>query len=261
MDNKQTILSKNKQGIYAQLGRSKMRKKFGLFIVEGIKSVEDSLPRFEAECIVATIDALLPANLRDQISKRNIPLYRVDKNIISKISSLSTPADLIGIYKIPEASSVSLLKPTPGNLYLLLDGIQDPGNLGTIIRTAHWFGVNRIYASLDTVDIYNPKTVQSTMGSLGKVDIVYTDLQQLIRQNPDFPVYGTLLDGENIYQSSLKNSGFILMGNEGKGISPDLRELVTHRLLIPPTDPANHSESLNVAIATAVVLALFRAKA
>ena len=138
--------------------------------------------------------------------------------------------------------------------------IQDPGNLGTIMRTAHWFGIDRIYASRDTVDIFNPKTVQSTMGSLGRVEIVYCDLGELMDKNPDMPVYGTLLDGKNIYKATLGEHGFIIMGNEGKGISESLRKRITSPLLIPPYDYSNHSESLNVAIATAVTLSQFRSR-
>lgn len=143
-------------------------------------------------------------------------------------------------------------------LSIALDGIQDPGNLGTIIRIADWFGITTIYCSEDTADCYNPKVVQATMGSLAHIDIVYTDLEALLRQY-DGPIYGTLLDGQNIYQQELSSEGIIVMGNEGNGISPAIRQLVTHKLLIPNYNPSSETaESLNVAIATAITCAEFR---
>lgn len=145
-------------------------------------------------------------------------------------------------------------------LNLALDGVQDPGNLGTIIRIADWFGIEHIYCSLDTADVYNPKVVQATMGSIARIKVEYGNLQALMESlSLETPIYGTLLDGENIYQQKLENRGFIIMGNEGKGISPALTKLVNHRLLIPnfPEGRAT-ADSLNVAIATAITCAEFR---
>ena len=140
-------------------------------------------------------------------------------------------------------------------LALVLDGVQDPGNLGTIIRIADWFGIATIFCSEDTADAWNPKVVQATMGSIARVQIVYCDLQQLLKDTT-LPVYGTLLDGNNIYEQELKPEGYIVMGNEGNGISAPIRQLVTHRLLIPSFRPG--AESLNVAIATAITCSEFR---
>ncbi len=248
-------LSKTKQGIYSQLSRRKMRDRHGLFIAEGRKCIGDTIGKFDVEAIVALDPDSIPAEWGyiDAV-------YKVSESQMSKISSFSTPSDVLAIYRIPDGYYDSVPVPESEKLYLLLDGIQDPGNMGTIIRTAHWFGIDRIYASHDTVDIFNPKTVQATMGSLGKVEVVYCDLCDLIKGNPGMPLYGTLLDGENIYDAELTGNGFIIMGNEGKGISDPIRDLVTWPLLIPPYDLGNHSESLNVSIATAVVLSQFRCR-
>ncbi|WP_280119125.1 RNA methyltransferase [Sangeribacter muris] len=246
-------LSKAKQGIYSQLSRRKMRDRHGLFIAEGRKSIEDTIGSFEVEAIVSTN----PESIPEEWGCRNVS-FVVSQGQMGKISSLSTPSDILAVYRIPDGYYDNVPEPAPDKLYLLLDGVQDPGNLGTIIRTAHWFGIDRIYASKDTVDIFNPKTVQSTMGSLGRVEVVYCDLCRLLNDNPEIPVYGTLLNGDNIYEASLSASGFIIMGNEGKGISAPIRNMVTSPLLIPPYDSGNHSESLNVAVATAVVLSQFR---
>ena len=149
------------------------------------------------------------------------------------------------------------------SLALALDGIQDPGNLGTIIRIADWFGIETVVCSPDTADAYAPKVVQATMGSLARVKIVYQDLAELIDALPtDFPVYGTLLDGRDIYAETLTPHGLIVMGNEGNGISPEIARKITRRLLIP-NYPANRptADSLNVAIATAITCAEFRRRA
>ena len=142
---------------------------------------------------------------------------------------------------------------------MALDGVQDPGNVGTIIRIADWFGIDTIYCSPDTADVYNPKVVQATMGSLAHVRIIYTDLIELLK-DIDVPVYGTLLDGENIYQQQLDSrQGIIVMGNEGNGISSEVRKLITHKLLIPNFhEEQETAESLNVAIATAITCSEFR---
>lgn len=248
-------LSKARQSIYSQLSKRKMRDRHNLFVVEGRKSVEDTIGVFKAEAVI-TIDCdLVP----ESWGCSGI-LQEVSRPVMEKISSLSTAPDVIAVYRIPEGFYDNVPDPCEGKLHLLLDGIQDPGNLGTIMRTAHWFGIDRIYASRDTVDIFNPKTIQSTMGSLGRVEIIYCDLAELVEKNPDMPVYGTLLDGENIYKATLGEHGFIIMGNEGKGISESLRKRITSPLLIPPYDYSNHSESLNVAIATAVTLSQFRSR-
>ena len=143
---------------------------------------------------------------------------------------------------------------------LALDGVQDPGNLGTIIRVADWFGITRIFCSMDTADCWSPKVVQATMGSIARVKMQYLNLNDLINTLPkDYPIYGTLLDGEDIYAENLTAHGLIVMGNEGKGISEDIRKRVNRKLLIPNFSVGTtRAESLNVAIATAIVCSEFK---
>ena len=143
-------------------------------------------------------------------------------------------------------------------LTIMLDGVQDPGNLGTIIRIADWFGIDSIICSPDTADAYNPKVVQATMGSLGRVSVTYSPLVPLLSSLPaEMPIYGTLLDGKDIYQKELTRHGVIIMGNEGNGISEEVRAMVTHPLLIPRFRQGESAESLNVAVATAITCSEF----
>lgn len=246
-------ISKTKASLFASLRSKKLRQKHGMFLAEGEKCVADTLDAFELVNLIASKNWI-------DINKEAFKSYAdriltAPEQTLKKISSLSTPPDVIAVFRIPETT---LIPDISEKLVLLLDGIQDPGNLGTIIRTADWFGVNIIFASQDTVDVYNPKTVQSTMGSLKRVNICYTDLKTLIKKYPEMPVYGTLLNGKNMFNSNLGNFGLIVMGNEGNGISDDVRELINHPLLIPPHNQKSHGESLNVAIATAITLAEFR---
>lgn len=248
-------LSKTKTSLYSSLSSKKMREKHGLFLVEGEKSVSDLLGKFELEaliCLDPECDTVRNHSDRNRI-------YLTDRNGMRKLSSLITPPTVAAVFRLPEGPEEPANLPEGEEaLYLMLDGVQDPGNLGTIIRTAHWFGIRTIYASRDTADLYNPKTIQATMGSLGQVKVIYTDLEKLTRLYPSMPVYGLLLDGRNINESGLGNRGFIVMGNEGNGISCAMRERVTVPLLIPPYNPDYHGESLNVSIATAITLAAFR---
>lgn len=230
-----------------------MRAKHRLFISEGEKCTLDTLGAFRLEWLVAT-PSWLEANSR-RLPIESEKILTAPPSLMAKISSLSSPPEVMAVFAMPEEETPVV---DEDRLYLMLDGVQDPGNLGTIVRTADWFGIDTIFASHDTVDLYNPKTVQSTMGSLKRVKVVYADLADLISAHPGMPVFGTLLEGNDIYKTPLGNSGFIIMGNEGNGISPRLRECVTDPLLIPPFNKDSHPESLNVAIATAVTLACFR---
>ena len=232
------------------LQQKKFRDELGLFVAEGDKCVEELQKAFEL-----------------------VSLYRegenADRTSIEQMSGLRTPQGTIGIFrKRPEDTFL----PSMSGLVLALDGIQDPGNLGTIIRTCDWFGVHDVFCSRDTADCYNPKVVQATMGALARVRVHYVNLVQEISafrsQYADIRLYGTLLDGKDLYETlsseSLlpsSNGGLriIVMGNEGNGISAPVRKLITHAIRIPsyPKD-AETSESLNVSIATAIVLAEFR---
>jgi TrmH family RNA methyltransferase len=243
------MLSKNQIKWVRSLELKKNRREKGVFVAEGPKVVGDLLRAgYKAHTIFcireaeyATVDARLVA---------------VTSEELCKLSFLQHPQEVLAVFEIPNSLATACREPKA--LCLALDGIQDPGNLGTIIRIADWFGIDTIYCSEDTADCYNPKVVQATMGSLAHVDLVYTDLEALLRQY-DGPIYGTLLDGQNIYQQELSNEGIIVMGNEGNGISPAIRQLVTHKLLIPNYNPSSETaESLNVAIATAITCAEFR---
>jgi TrmH family RNA methyltransferase len=184
---------------------------------------------------------------------------------IAQMSNLRTPQGVIGVFKKRGDEAKGERQKARGEeLVVALDGVQDPGNLGTIIRTCDWFGVHDIYCSMDTADCYNPKVVQATMGALARVRVHYINLKEWLEevQKAGVPVYGTLLEGENMYEKGAitdKSKGVIIMGNEGNGISPEIRQLITHPIRIPsyPAD-ADTSESLNVGIATAIVLAEFR---
>ena len=246
-------ISKTKAALYASLSSKKMRNRHGLFLVEGEKCVIDTLGAFDLVNLVSSHGWI--EDHPDIASRYEYCLLEASDSVLSKISALSTPSEIIAVFRIPEEETVPDLS---DSLVLALDGIQDPGNLGTIIRTADWFGVNVILASHDTVDLYNPKTIQSTMGSLKRVKVYYTSLPDVVRRYPDMPVYGTLLDGENIFRTSLSDTGIIVMGNEGKGISSEMKETITCPLLIPPYNDKSHGESLNVAIATAITLSVFR---
>lgn len=248
-------ISKSKSAIFSNLNSSKMRRKYGLFSVEGEKGIKDTIRSFDLYALIIENGFETTIITDNSISPEKI--YYASQVELKKISNLSSYSPIIAIYRLPENES-TIPEIKEDSLYLMLDGIQDPGNLGTIIRTCHWFGIYTIFASKETVDIYNPKTIQSTMGSLGKVDVYYCDLKSIISRHPQMPVYGTLLNGADIYSADLTKSGFIVMGNEGNGISVPLREVIDKPLYIPPATQ-NHPESLNVAIATAVTLAVFSA--
>ncbi len=237
------MLSKNQLKLVRSLDRKKCRQQSGLFVAEGPKVVADLLRAgFEAATIFS-------------VSERPGAQAVTDEEL-RRLSFLQHPQDVLALFRIPTPPAVA---PTNADkLSLALDGIQDPGNLGTIIRIADWFGISTVYCSPDTADIYSPKVVQATMGSLAHVAVVYCSLPHLL-SSASCPVYGTLLDGDDIYCSSLSRGGILVMGNEGRGLSPEVRALVSHRLLIPRYGTSFESaESLNVAVATAVCCAEFR---
>lgn len=250
------MLSKNQLKLVRSLELKKNRKKEGLFVAEGPKVVGDLL---RAGYVPHSIFKVQGSGFKVQGST-----FLVTDDELRKLSFLQHPQEVLALFEIPQSprnatlSQSQKLTAKSQQLAIALDGIQDPGNLGTIIRIADWFGITTIYCSEDTADCYNPKVVQATMGSLAHINIVYTDLEALLRQY-DGPIYGTLLDGQNIYQQELSSEGIIVMGNEGNGISPAIRQLVTHKLLIPNYNPSSETaESLNVAIATAITCAEFR---
>ena len=251
MQTKSEMISKNQIKYIRQLELKKFRKRENCFVAEGPKVVGDLMKRYQPKAIFAT-DEWHPSTMPDTAI-----LTRITDDELHRISFLQNPQQVLAIFPIPEATSSVFHQPS--SLSLALDGIQDPGNLGTIIRIADWFGIDTIYCSEDTADAYNPKVVQATMGSLAHVHIIYGDLLQLFQSlPPSYPVYGTLLDGNDIYQQPLSEEGIIVMGNEGNGISEAVRERVTHKLLIPNFHQGDSAESLNVAIATAITCSEFR---
>lgn len=246
------MLSKNKIKFIRSLEMKKNRKENGVFLAEGNKLVSELSAHFKCKLLVATSQWL--------DSNRNInadETIAVEKEELSRASLLKTPQDVLAVFEKPryEASDDDPKK----ELCLALDDIQDPGNLGTIIRIADWFGIKNIYCSHGTADAFSPKTVQATMGALARVKIHYCDIKALISGLDDVPIFGTFLDGNNIYESELSANGLIVMGNEGNGISKEVSALINRRILIPNYPQGNETtDSLNVAIATAIVCSEFR---
>ena len=236
------MISKNQQKYVRSLEQKKYRRRENAFVAEGPKVVGDLLEAgFNARQIFAT-DEWLSQNAHDTAQV-------VTADELQRLSFLQHPQQVLAVFAMPEPSD------RHSRLCLVLDGVQDPGNLGTIIRIADWFGITTIYCSEDTADAWSPKVVQATMGSIARVNIIYNNIVDML-SHTDKPVYGTLLDGTDIYGQQLADEGFIVMGNEGNGISEEVRALVSHRLLIPKYHEG--PESLNVAVATAVVCAEFR---
>ena len=235
----------------------KFRRSEGLFIAEGHKLVFDLLESGMKVHEVFCVPDLIASIEGKGFNPKNIhPAQPAD---LKKISQLKSVPDIIATVHIPE--HLLSWDELAGDLCLALDGVQDPGNLGTIIRLADWFGIKNILCSEDTVDLYNPKTVQATMGAIARVGLHYGNMENYLQKANEMkiPVYGTFLDGENIYSAPLSPNGIIVMGNEGKGISESIESLVRNKIHIPnfPADRMT-SESLNVAIATSITCSEFR---
>ncbi len=241
-------LTNAEKKLLASLATHKGRRQTGLFLAQGTKCVLDTLAHFRREAVYATSEW--------SVAHPGIQVDVVSRADIKAVSTLTTPPDIVAIYHIPDQMTD---EPIEGNLYLALDCVQDPGNLGTIMRVADWMGVRTIFASKDTADVWNPKVVQATMGAIARVGIRYVDnLPSFLAASP-LPVFATALDGDNIYCTNLPSSAIIVMGNEGTGISPETASAATHKLLIPSYPPGEPtSESLNVAVATAITLSEFR---
>ena len=245
-------LSKNKIKYIHSLELKKIRKEERVFLAEGPKLVGDLLGHFPCRFLAAT-----PSWFQEHPGIDASELVEVSQEDLSRASLLKTP---LAIFEQPQYT----LDPEAvrSSLCLALDDVQDPGNLGTIIRLADWFGIEHIICSQNTVDVYNPKTIQATMGGIARVEVHYTSLPDFIRSLGDTPVFGTFLDGKNMYEQPLSANGLIVMGNEGNGIGKEVATLINRKLYIP-NYPAGQetSESLNVAIATAVICAEFRRQA
>lgn len=247
------MLSKNKIKLITSLSQKKFRDELGLFIAEGTKLVLDLSVAFRCATLVAT-----PEWLKNNPTITTDELLEVTADELQKISNQKSPQGVLAVFVKPElhfdVSDISQ------KLSLALDDVQDPGNLGTIIRIADWFGIHDIFCSEHSADAYNAKTVQATMGALARVRVHIVNLSEFMTSIAGKTlVYGTFMDGENIYEKSLSQCGIIVMGNEGNGISAEIEQLVTDKLLIP-NYPAGQitSESLNVGVATALVCGEFR---
>ena len=261
------MLVKSQVKYIQSLGQKKFRDEEGVFIVEGPKMVRELLDAPNTELrqlyatspLVAELATLLAESRPTRVppksashpspfSTKAAPLItELKEGELERISSLSTPNQVLAVFAKPSF-------PAPiytNTVSLLLDGVQDPGNLGTIVRTADWFGLRQVVCSRDSADIYNSKAIQSTMGSISRVQVLYEEPEELIRRFPGLPVYAAVLEGNNLYGMGPAREGFIVIGNESRGIRPELQQLATHRVTIPRKGAA---ESLNAAVATGIIL-------
>lgn len=238
------MITANQKKFVKSLAQKKFRTEYNCFVVEGEKLVHELIDSdFEIEVMYALKD-WIEENQHDKAEE-------VSAKELASISLLKTPNQVLAVVKQKKEP----LPNTINSFSVVLDKIQDPGNLGTIIRTADWFGIKTIICSDDSVDVYNPKVIQATMGSLFRVNVVYTNLTDFFKEYNSLFVYGAMLDGENVYQKTLNKKGSVLlMGNESKGISESLLPFITDKILIPKI---GHAESLNVASATAILCAEF----
>lgn len=253
------MLSKNKIRLIHSLERKKNRAEEGLLLAEGPKLMEELLSVWTPVYIAATEEWMTHHRnwLHRVTGHGRVECDTVTQEELNHASLLRTPQQVIGLFPIPhEAKTIEEV--ATRSLCLALDGVQDPGNIGTIVRLADWFGIQHVFCSADTVDIYSPKAIQATMGAIARVRVHYINLTEELRKC-SAPIYGTHLDGQNLYEESLTAHGVIVMGNEGKGVSKEVSNLVGKRLYIPPYPTYRDKvESLNVAIATAIVCAEFR---
>ncbi len=239
------MVSKNEIRLITNLSQKKYRKKHQLFVAEGVKIVEEL---FDSGFEIYKIYIL-------EAYSGKLPLHLctiINKSELQKLSKLHAANTILAVFKIPDT-----VVATHTGLQLVLDGIKDPGNLGTIIRLCDWFGISQLICSLDTVDCYNPKVVQATMGSLARINIAYVDIETFLKESQR-PIYVSLLEGKNMYKEKLPKEAILIMGNEANGVQESIKNLATHKLTIPRFNEQVKTESLNVAMATAVLLSEFR---
>jgi len=247
------MISKSKIKLISSLSQKKFRDELSLFVAEGTKLVLDLAPAFSCSILVATGEWL-----SEHKTIKSDEVIEVDEDELKKISNQKSPQGVMAVFE--KQAFVWTKDEISRKLCLALDDVQDPGNLGTILRVADWFGISDVFCSTSTADAYSPKAVQATMGALARVKVHSVDLAEFLRScSSKLPIYGTFMDGENIYNKTLSSHGIIVMGNEGNGISAEIEKLVGERLLIPnfPTGQVT-SESLNVGVATALVCGEFR---
>lgn len=241
------MVSKSQIKLITSLSQKKYRRKHGLFAAEGKKTV--------SELLASDLELFLLLTEEDIFEAPSEKTQLLESGDLKKISFLKTPQSCMALFKIPQFHETS----TEG-LVLALDGVSDPGNLGTIIRLCDWFGVQQIVCSENTVDCYNPKVVQATMGSISRVKLSYLDLSRYLSKiaEKQVPVYGGFMDGQNVYKEELPKNAVIVMGNEANGISEEIAGLITRRIAIPQVGKLQETESLNVSTATAILLSEFR---
>lgn len=239
------MVTKNQIKRIKSLHQKKYRKEYQLFIAEGVKVIQELLQSS------FVLEHLYVTNERDfDVPAHQVTLVSPDD--LKKMSALTTTPNCLAVFHCLESKSIDF-----SDWVVALDDVRDPGNLGTIIRLCDWFGIQHIVCSPETVDCYNPKVIQATMGSVSRVNIEYTDLTTLL-QTIDAPIYGTFLGGENIYKMKGIQPGVIVMGNEANGISSEIEQLVSRKITIPRFGHLQQTESLNVAMATSIVLSEFR---
>lgn len=237
------MLSKNQIKLITSLKQKKYRMQHGFFVVEGIKTIKELLQSH------LKLHALYTTETFNIDAKDEILISDVD---LKRISFLTTPNKALAIFKIPESKPIKT-----NQIIVALDAVRDPGNLGTIIRLCDWFGVTDLVCSKETVDCFNPKVIQATMGSITRVNISYIDLETFLNAS-ETPVFGAFMDGENVYKKQLPEKGILVMGNEANGVSKGIEAIINEKISIPRFGETQATESLNVATATAILLSEFR---
>ncbi len=237
------LVSKSQIKLITSLQQKKYRNKFELFVAEGPKVINELIAaKLQIHSLYTTVNGLFKSEKAQIITEKEI----------EKISFLKNANNSVAVFKIPNKTILA-----EDGLTVVLDSIRDPGNLGTIIRLCDWFNVSNLVCSKDTVDCFNPKVVQATMGSIARVNVVYTTIDDYLIDSED-PIYVGVMDGENIYKEKLPEKGIIVLGNEANGISEEILKLATHKIAIPQFGEKKETESLNVATATAILLSEFK---
>lgn len=226
--------------VLQSLDKKKFRQKYNLFLVEGNKIIKELK---NSPYKIKEIYSINP----DELEFFNIPVHKIDERELKKISHLQHPKNSVAICEIKENKEID------APIQLVLDNIQDPGNLGTIIRLADWFGVEQIICSEETTDIYNPKVIQATMGSFTRVNVIYKNIQEFLEKS-DRLVLGTDMVGENLYKMNFPENFYLVLGNEGNGITPETKKFINKNITIPRFGKHQATESLNVSMATGIIL-------
>ena len=237
------MLSKNQIKLITSLKHKKFRQEHGIFVAEGVKTIQEFL---NAPFELVQLFSVKPFNIDAKFETL------ITEQELKRISFLKTPNQALALFKIPNSNTIDF-----NNLIVVLDAVRDPGNLGTIIRLCDWFGIPDLICSETTVDAYNPKVIQATMGSLTRVNITYSNLDAFLEKTT-LPIFGAFMDGNNVYQESLPKKGVLVLGNEANGISKSLEEKISQRIAIPRFGAIQKTESLNVATAAAILISEFK---